>query len=193
MIRLSTRLTGRQTSGAGRGRRVAAAIVVTAAMLGACSAHPGAAVIVDNHRYTQHEVNESAKAMTLITNQQIDAATIATVLSQSHAVDAIAADHGVSVSDDDVKNLVARVSAEQNIEVNDVTVSVLRYMQNIQMLGQSGMSKDEFQVEMAQKLAGVSVEINPRYFVGTAPGKQPLPGVTFADTDNAVTPAQPGQ
>lgn len=141
---------------------VALTAVALSVSLGACSAKPGVALVVDGATYTEDQVSRSANEVSLAMGQPIKAADITTVLALADSYIEVGKSHNVDVSDQDVRNLYAQRTQNNGGELSAATVKVLRAAQISQELAQS-VPAEEIGAQIGQLQAGRDIELNPRY------------------------------
>ena len=96
-------------------RQLATAALIVAAGLGmgACSSHPGAAVVSSSGSYSNEEVAQAAQQMSvLMGGQQIADAQIRTQLVNLPLLEAAGASVGAEVSDEQIDQIAARASEQ---------------------------------------------------------------------------------
>ena len=96
-------------------RQLATAALIVAAGLGmgACSAHPGAAVVSSSGSYSNEEVAQAAQQMSvLMSGQQISDSQIRSQLVNLPLLEAAGASVGAEVSDEQIDQIAARASEQ---------------------------------------------------------------------------------
>ena len=94
-------------------RQLATAALIVAAGLGmgACSAHPGAAVVSSSGSYSNEEVAQAAQQMSVLMNgQQISDSQIRSQLVNLPLLEAAGASVGAEVSDEQIDQIAARAA-----------------------------------------------------------------------------------
>jgi len=148
---------------------VAAALAVVAAgALAGCSGQPGAAAIVDGKAISASDVRVAMDELGPWF-QGVTATSVLTVLVQEPTLVAVAAEHGVGVSDAQATDLLDQSVSQQGTteapSFSDPSLAVARYSlayNNLQGLPDAQAVGQE----LGERLAALDVEVNPRY--GTA-------------------------
>ncbi|MCS4485210.1 hypothetical protein NXS08_06990 [Gleimia sp. 6138-11-ORH1] len=130
--------------------------------LGACSAHPGVALIVDGKEYRTVEVTQAAQEASLVAGNPVQANTIIDFLSRLETAKELAELNGVDISMEQVRAELEKGLPEGTGPLSDITVEtfyVNSVLQNLnQKLGQQAYSQLFLETQAERK-----VEINPRF------------------------------
>ncbi len=130
--------------------------------LGACSAHPGTAFIVDGVEYRTSAVEKARLEAGVITGQQIPASTIVDFASRQLAAEELANENGVDLTEEMVrKELEAGVKGIE-LPLSDLTVKTFYTNALLNHLHQK-LGNQRFAQEFLEKQAKHKVEINPRF------------------------------
>lgn len=176
-----------------------AALIVAAGLgLGACSAHPGAAVVTSSGSYSTEDVNEAVQQMGLLTGQQsqISADQIRTALLNEPILAAAASSVGTTISDEQVDQTVERVLQAQGLSgltlghATRTTVRSILLEQTLNGLVQSDPSiVAGLNDVMTKARESANPQVNPRF-------RQPSQGGNKASTvpmfGDAVAGSQQG-
>lgn len=135
--------------------------VALATSLGACSAQPGVALVVDGSTYTEDQVSQATNEVSSVLGQPIKNHDITTVLALADSYIEVGKAHNIEVSDQDVRNFYAKRSEETG-RLSDPAVKVLRVSQIFQELSTS-VPSDEIGTQIGQLQADRDIEMNPRY------------------------------
>ena len=159
-----------------------AALIVAAGLgLGACSAHPGAAVVTSSGSYSTEDVNEAVQQMGLLTGQQsqISADQIRTALLNEPILAAAASSVGTTISDEQVDQTVERVLQAQGLTLGHATRTTVRSILLEQTL--NGLVQSDPSIVaglndvMTKARESANPQVNPRF-------RQPSQGGNKAST-----------
>ncbi len=164
-----------------RGRvLVATAVLAGGALLAGCSAHPGAAAVVDGRTIGVDELATASEQLSPIFQGAATQDLLGVLITEPY-VTAVAADRGVGVSDQQARDLLRTVTeqalgeeAAADAEFGAGALAVARYSlaaTALQDLPDAQAAAQEFQ----ERVAEADVEVNPRF--GTFEG-----GVVAAPT-----------
>ena len=160
-------------------RQLATAALIVAAGLGmgACSAHPGAAVVSSSGSYSNEEVAQAAQQMSvLMSGQQISETQIRSQLVNLPLLEAAGASVGADVSDEQIDQIAARASEQVGDQslgtlgpATRATVKSILLTQNLnQVIADARDSSD--------------VRVNPRFVQPSLGGAQGATTPMFGDT-----------
>ena len=159
-------------------RQLATAALIVAAGLGmgACSAHPGAAVVSSSGSYSNEEVAQAAQQMSvLMSGQQISETQIRSQLVNLPLLEAAGASVGAEVSDEQIDQIAARASEQVGDQslgtlgpATRATVKSILLTQNLnQVIADARDSSD--------------VRVNPRFVQPSLGGAQGATTPMFGD------------
>ena len=183
-----------------------AALIVAAGLgLGACSAHPGAAIVTSSGSYSTEDVNEAVQQMGLLTGQQaqISADQIRTALLNEPILAAAASSVGTTVSDEQVDQTVDRVLQAQGLSgltlghATRATVRSILLEQTLNGLVQSDPSiVAGLNDVMTKARESAKPQVNPRFRQPSQGGKKgsavPMFGDAVAGNQQGGTSALQG-
>ena len=173
-------------------RQLATAALIAAAGLGmgACSAHPGAAVVSSSGSYSNEEVAQAAQQMSVLTGgQQITDAQIRSQLVNLPLLEAAGASVGADVSDEQIDQIVARASEQLGDQslgtlgpATRATVKSLLLTQNLNQVAQSNPAAvQQLDQVLAQARDSSDVRVNPRFIQPSLGGAQGATTPMFGD------------
>ena len=173
-------------------RQLATAALIVAAGLGmgACSAHPGAAVVSSSGSYSNEEVAQAAQQMSvLMGGQQIADAQIRTQLVNLPLLEAAGASVGAEVSDEQIDQIAARASEQLGDQslgtlgpATRATVKSLLLTQNLNQVAQSNPAAvQQLDQVLAQARDSSDVRVNPRFIQPSLGGAQGATTPMFGD------------
>lgn len=172
-------------------RQLATAALIVAAGLGmgACSAHPGAAVVSSSGSYSNEEVAQAAQQMSVLSGgQQIADAQIRTQLVNLPLLEAAGAAVGADVSDEEIDQAVSL--ATQQIgdpsltlgHATRATVKSLLLTRNLNKVAQSNpAAAQQLDQVLAQARDSSDVRVNPRFIQPSLGGAQGATTPMFGD------------
>lgn len=178
---------------------VAAAVVTVVGGLGACSAHPGAAVIVNGVAYSEADITEGVEQYAELTGNRLERPTFANAIPGVVNQIDLARELGLDISDEAVDAYVqtlvdaGRIVAPEE-ELGTVMRDIFRQTIAVSQFNELGASAAPAISEAYEQiLANQSVVINPRYgTVDPTTGANLLP--LFADVvDSASLSAAEGE
>lgn len=142
----------------------AAAGLAVAGLLAACSGQPGAAAIVDGEEISAAELQDAVAEIGPFL-QGSSPLTVLNVLVQTPAVDRVAAENGVAVSDEDADALLAQLAEQSG--ATDATFgkgsrAVARFSLEITAL-QTLPNAEEAFTQLTEEVADADIEVSPRY------------------------------
>ena len=167
-----------------------AAVVAAAVGMGACSAHPGAAVVSSSGSYSNEEVAQAAQQMSvLMGGQQIADAQIRTQLVNLPLLEAAGASVGAEVSDEQIDQIAARASEQLGDQslgtlgpATRATVKSLLLTQNLNQVAQSNPAAvQQLDQVLAQARDSSDVRVNPRFIQPSLGGAQGATTPMFGD------------
>ncbi|MBD8062542.1 hypothetical protein [Oceanitalea stevensii] len=148
-------------------RGIAAATLLTALALGGCSAHPGAAAVVDGERITEAELARAVSDFAAVTGQQVDSVAMLGTLVVAPVLIEVGAEHGVGASEDEAVALL-----DQQAEVSGLTapedgygsgvIDVARMTLVNQRLAAAPEGAAATQA-ITERISEAEVEVSPRY------------------------------
>ncbi|GAA3796958.1 hypothetical protein [Cellulomonas soli] len=152
-----------------RARRVRRAGVVLALLAGAgalsaCSGQPGTAAIVEGRTITPGEVQQVLDELGPYL-QSASTSAVLTILVQEPAVSAVAAEHGVAVSDEDAADALTQVAAADGLKGSDFSAASLTVAKFSVEYGKLTALEDAdaINAELVERVAALDVEVNPRF------------------------------
>ena len=173
-------------------RQLATAALIVAAGLGmgACSAHPGAAVSTSNGNYSIEEINEAVAQFDVVTagqsafgEQQVRASLV-----NGPQLAAVGAAVGVAVTDEEIDSTIAQIAQKaggQSPELGRATREILRSMLLGQKLSDFANANPAAVSTMnevfAQARATSDARINPRFAQPSLGGGQAAATPLFGD------------
>ena len=174
-------------------RQLASTALIVAAGLGmgACSAHPGAAVVSSSGSYSNEEVAQAAQQMSVLTGgQQITDAQIRSQLVNLPLLEAAGASVGAEVSDEQIDQIVARASEQLGDQslgtlgpATRATVKSILLTQNLNQVAQANPSVvPQLNQVIADARDGSDVRVNPRFVQPSLGGAQGATTPMFGDT-----------
>ena len=168
----------------------AALIVASGLGMGACSAHPGAAVVSSSGSYSNEEVAQAAQQMSvLMSGQQISDSQIRSQLVNLPLLEAAGASVGAEVSDEQIDQIAARASEQLGDQslgtlgpATRATVKSLLLTQNLNQVAQADPSVVQ---QLNQAIVGArdssDVRVNPRFVQPSLGGAQSATTPMFGD------------
>lgn len=173
-------------------RQLATAALIVAAGLGmgACSAHPGAAVVSSSGSYSNEEVAQAAQQMSVLSGgQQIADAQIRTQLVNLPLLEAAGAAVGADVSDEEIDQAVSLATQQTGdpsltlLPATRATVKSLLLTRNINKVAQSNPAAvQQLDQVLAQARDSSDVRVNPRFVQPSLGGAQGATTPMFGDT-----------
>ena len=173
-------------------RQLASTALIVAAGLGmgACSAHPGAAVITNNGDYSIADVDEAVSQIAAVTGGQssIGAYQVRASLMNEPQLVAVADSVGISVTDEQVDQAIEQIAAQTGAQVPVIgrgtraTVRSLLLNQQLNQVAQvnpGAVSAMNEAFEQARTAA--NAQINPRFSQPTLGGGQAPTMPLFGD------------
>lgn len=168
----------------------AALIVVAGLGMGACSAHPGAAVSTNNGNYSIAEVDEAVSQLAAVTGGQssIGAQQVRVSLMNEPQLAAVADSVGLGVTDEQIDQAIEQTAAQtggQTVTLGRGTRAAVRSMLLNQQLSQfaqvnpAAVSAMNETFEQARTAA--NTQINPRFPQPTLGGGQASTMPLFGD------------
>ena len=178
-------------------RQLATAALIVAAGLGmgACSAHPGAAVSTNNGDYSIAEVNEAVSQIAAVTagKSSIDAYEVRVRLINEPQLVAVADSVGLGVTDEQIDQALEQAAAQTGAQVPVIgrgtraTVRSLLLNQQLNQVAQvnpGAVSAMNEAFEQARTAA--NAQINPRFSQPTLGGGQAPTMPLFGDAVSGV-------
>ena len=173
-------------------RQLATAALIAAAGLGmgACSAHPGAAVSTNNGDYSIAEVDEAVSQIAAVTGGQssIGAYQVRASLMNEPQLVAVADSVGISVTDEQVDQAIEQIAAQTGAQVPVIgrgtraTVRSLLLNQQLNQVAQVNPGAVSAMNEaFEQARAAANAQINPRFPQPTLGGGQAPTTPLFGD------------
>ena len=173
-------------------RQLATAALIVAAGLGigACSAHPGAAVSTSNGNYSIAEVEEAVSQLAAVTGGQssIGAQQVRTSLINEPQLAAVADSVGLGVTDEQIGQAIEQTAAQtggQSVTLGRGTRAAVRSMLLNQQLSQFAQANPTAVAGMnetfEQARAAANARINPRFTQPTLGGGQAPTMPLFGD------------
>ena len=169
-------------------RQLATAALIVAAGLGmgACSAHPGAAVSTNNGNYSIAEVDEAVSQLAAVTGGQssIGAQQVRTSLINEPQLAAVADSVGVGVTDEQIDQAIEQAGG-QAMTIGRGTRATVRSLLLNQQLSQFAQANPAAVSAMnetfEQARAAANAQINPRFPQPTLGGGQAPTTPLFGD------------
>ena len=173
-------------------RQLATAALIVAAGLGmgACSAHPGAAVVSSSGSYSNEEVAQAAQQMSvLMSGQQISDSQIRSQLVNLPLLEAAGASVGAEVSDEQIDQIAARASEQLGDQslgtlgpATRATVKSILLTQNLNQVAQANPSVvPQLNQVIADARDSSDVRVNPRFVQPSLGGAQGATTPMFGD------------
>ena len=173
-------------------RQLATATLIVAAGLGmgACSAHPGAAVVSSSGSYSNEEVAQAAQQMSvLMSGQQISDSQIRSQLVNLPLLEAAGASVGAEVSDEQIDQIAARASEQLGDQslgtlgpATRATVKSILLTQNLNQVAQANPSVvPQLNQVIADARDSSDVRVNPRFVQPSLGGAQGATTPMFGD------------
>lgn len=173
-------------------RQLATAALIVAAGLGmgACSAHPGAAVSTKNGDYSIADVDEAVSQLAAVTGGQssIGAQQVRTSLINEPQLAAVADSVGVGVTDEQIDQAIEQTAAQiggQAVTIGRATRATVRSALLSQQLNQFAQANPAAVSVMneafEQARAAANAQINPRFPQPTLGGGQAPTMPLFGD------------
>lgn len=173
-------------------RQLATAALIVAAGLGmgACSAHPGAAVVSSSGSYSNEEVAQAAQQMSVLMNgQQISDSQIRSQLVNLPLLEAAGASVGAEVSDEQIDQIAARASEQLGDQslgtlgpATRATVKSILLTQNLNQVAQANPSVvPQLNQVIADARDSSDVRVNPRFVQPSLGGPQGATTPMFGD------------
>lgn len=171
---------------------VIAASFVVALGLGACSAHPGSAFVLNGVSYSESDLAAASAQYNAMTGGTLTSSSLVPTLVNVETIDAAAQMIGITVSDQEVDLYFAslveqgRIQAPEEGELTPVMREIIRSTLVQQLLGQLNEPQREAMTEAyAQLKETMELEVNPRYASMDAEGQTLTP--LFGDVVQATT------
>lgn len=159
-----------------------AASVAIALGLGACSAHPGSAFVLNGVSYSESDLAAASAQYNAMTGGTFVSSSLVPTLVNVETIDAAAQMIGITVSDQDVDLYFAslveqgRIQAPEEGELTPVMREIIRSTLVQQLLGQLNEPQREAMTEAyAQLKETMELEVNPRYASMDAEGQTLTP------------------
>ena len=158
--------------------------------MGACSAHPGAAVITNNGDYSIAEVDEAVSQIAAVTAGQssIGAYEVRASLMNEPQLVAVADSVGISMTDEQVDQAIERIATQTGAQVPVIgrgtraTVRSLLLNQQLSQFAQMNPAAVSAMNEAFEQARGAAnVQINPRFSQPTLGGGQAPTMPLFGD------------
>ena len=173
-------------------RQLATAALIVAAGLGmgACSAHPGAAVVSSSGSYSNEEVAQAAQQMSVLSGgQQISDSQIRSQLVNLPLLEAAGASVGAEVSDEQIDQIAARASEQLGDQslgtlgpATRATVKSILLTQNLNQVAQANPSVvPQLNQVIADARDSSDVRVNPRFVQPSLGGAQGATTPMFGD------------
>ncbi|EWC98841.1 putative lipoprotein [Actinomyces sp. ICM54] len=173
-------------------RQLATAALIVAAGLGmgACSAHPGAAVITNNGDYSIAEVDEAVSQIATVTagKSSIDAYEVRVRLINEPQLVAVADSVGLSVTDEQIDQAIEQTAAQTGAQVPAIgrgtraTVRAVLLNQQLSQFAQMNPAAVPAMNETLEQARGAAnAQINPRFAQPTLGGGQAPTMPLFGD------------
>lgn len=173
-------------------RQLVAAVVLAAAALGmgACSAHPGAAVVTSTASYSNEEVAEAVRQLSVLAGaqSQITGEQIRAQLINEPILEAAGTSVGTVVTDEQIDQINERVAQSQGITpltlgpATRATVKSILLTQALNQLAKSDPSVVErLNQTMTEAREAANVRVNPRFAQPSQGGAQAASTPLFGD------------
>ena len=173
-------------------RQLATAALIVAAGLGmgACSAHPGAAVSTNNGDYSIAEVDEAVSQIATVTagKSSIDAYEVRVRLINEPQLVAVADSVGLSVTDEQIDQAIEQTAAQTGAQVPAIgrgtraTVRAVLLNQQLSQFAQMNPAAVPAMNETLEQARGAAnAQINPRFAQPTLGGGQAPTMPLFGD------------
>lgn len=158
--------------------------------MGACSAHPGAAVVSSSGSYSNEEVAQAAQQMSVLSGgQQISDSQIRSQLVNLPLLEAAGASVGAEVSDEQIDQIAARASEQLGDQslgtlgpATRATVKSILLTQNLNQVAQADPSVvQQLNQAIVDARDSSDVRVNPRFFQPSLGGAQGATMPMFGD------------
>ena len=158
--------------------------------MGACSAHPGAAVITNNGDYSIAEVDEAVSQIATVTagKSSIDAYEVRVRLINEPQLVAVADSVGLSVTDEQIDQAIEQTAAQTGAQVPAIgrgtraTVRAVLLNQQLSQFAQMNPAAVPAMNETLEQARGAAnAQINPRFAQPTLGGGQAPTMPLFGD------------
>lgn len=145
--------------------------------LGACSAHPGVALIVDGKEYRTVEIEKTAREASLVTENPVPASVIIDFVSRLETTKELAKQANLDISLDDVRMELEKGLPEGSAPLSDLTVETF-YVNSVLRSLSDKMGPQAFSQVFLETQATHKVEINPRFGSVSESGTMLPPALT---------------
>lgn len=169
--------------------RALAGLAVVGMVVAGCSAHPGAAAVVDGQEISESHLAEAVRDFELVTGQAPEAVAMLSTLVVAPTILEAASEFGIGVSEQQAVELLdAQVEAGGRTPPADGYADGVVQVAQMTLLSQQVQSSPdagEINDRIAERIAEADVEVNPRYGEITPDGQiQPAsyPWLTTATT-----------
>lgn len=147
--------------------KVISAVLIAVLALGACSARPGTAAVVEGRTISENDLSLASSELSEVLGQPVNSQAVLQILIVAPTMIQVASRHGVSVSADDAQDFLAGEAASSGQQVAEGgygtdTVTVGRYL----LLDSALRSSNEggaIGADLQEEFADLDVELSPRY------------------------------
>ncbi|MFC4554043.1 hypothetical protein [Georgenia faecalis] len=157
-----------------RGARALVGLTLAGGLLAACSAHPGAAAVVDGEEISENFLADAVRDFEVVTGQPTSAAAMISTLAITPTMLDAAAEFGIGASEEEATALL-----DAQIETVGGTPPADGYAQGVIEIAQMTLVDQQIQFSedgmaigerIAERIAETDIELNPRYGEITADG-----------------------
>ena len=146
---------------------ILASLVAAAFALIAFSGHPGAAAVVDGQKIPERDISTAVSQWQPVVQQQLTPATMLSTVIRAPIVLEVAADHGISASEEDGAAYLDSLAEQSQIEppetYADITIEVARMQMVLGTLNSGQVNTDGIAEELTERTNALDVTVNPRY------------------------------
>lgn len=168
-------------------KRVLTAVAAASLALGvgACSARPGVALVVDGVEYRTSEVQRVSAEVQAITGQVVPAQTVVNFISRTAAAKDMAREHGLALTTDKVRAEIEKEVRGLDSALSDLTIDTFYTNAVLNQLNEK-LGAQQYKQSFLETQAKHKVEVNPRFGVVSESGSV-LPPVRIGVVDTAAT------
>ena len=147
-------------------RSIAAALVVSAALLGGCAQLPGTAATVDGARVTEGDVADATQDFEQLLGSAPNAVAVVDALVKEKVVTPVAAEYGITASDAQVVDYFGEYSASTGAEpLEEFSEAGLQVGRYLYLMGEAQLSEDAMGIseDMLAAVEAADIEVSDRY------------------------------
>jgi hypothetical protein len=146
---------------------VSAVVVLAAAALAGCSAQPGTAAVINGTKITEGELDDATLEFGDLTGEPPQPSIVLNTLLAAEVFPAIAAEHGIALSDEQVAERLDEQAALQGAEIpadgySSAFIDLGHYLFSATE-AQSHPDATAIFEEFTAAMADADIEVNPRY------------------------------